>query len=253
MSIKMPFISEFNYSPNFNPIKRRLSQIKFIIFHYTGMKSESSAIKKLTNSNSEVSSHYLVKNNGQIVVLVPDRYIAWHAGISLWKNYKSLNKNSIGVEISNPGHDFSYRKFSKIQITSIIKLSKFLIKKYNIKSKNILGHSDIAPDRKKDPGEKFPWKYLSQHKIGLWYNFDQKRLIKKRFLKTSNLEKKLFFKNICKIGYSIKVSNNINLNEAQYIKTVIKAFQRRFRQDQIDGKIDQECLIISKNLIKKFL
>ena len=103
----MPFISEFNYSPNFNPIKRRLSQIKFIIFHYTGMKSESSAIKKLTNSNSEVSSHYLVKNNGQIVVLVPDRYIAWHAGISLWKNYKSLNKNSIGIEISNPGHDFS--------------------------------------------------------------------------------------------------------------------------------------------------
>ena len=249
----MHFISEFNYSPNFDPTKRRLNQIKFIIFHYTGMKSESTAIKKLTNSNSKVSSHYLVKNNGQIVVLVPDRYIAWHAGISLWKNFKSLNKNSIGIEISNPGHDFGYKKFSKSQMLSIIKLSKCLIKKYNIKPKNILGHSDIASDRKKDPGEKFPWKDLSRHKIGLWYNLNQKRVMKKRFLKTSKLEKKLFLKNIFKIGYSIKVSNNIDLNEAQYIKVVIKAFQRRFRQDQIDGKIDQECLIISKNLIKKFL
>ena len=217
------------------------------------MKSESTAIKRLTNSNSEVSSHYLVKNNGQIVVLVPDRYIAWHAGVSLWKNYKSLNKNSIGIEISNPGHDFGYKKFSKSQMLSIIKLSKFLIKKYNIKPKNILGHSDIASDRKKDPGEKFPWRDLSRHKIGLWYNLNQKRVMKKRFLKTSKLEKKLFLKNIFKIGYSIKVSNNINLNKAQYFKAVIKAFQRRFRQDEIDGKIDQECLIISKNLIKKFL
>jgi N-acetylmuramoyl-L-alanine amidase len=248
----MTFIYEFNYSPNFNPIKRRLNQIKFIIFHYTGMKSESAAIKKLTSSNSEVSSHYLVKNNGEIVVLVPDRYIAWHAGVSFWKNYKSLNKNSIGIEVSNPGHDFGYKNFSKFQILSIIKLSKYLIKKYNIKTKNILGHSDIASDRKKDPGEKFPWRYLSQNKIGLWHNLNQKRLMKKRFLKTSNLEKKLFLKNICKIGYSIKASNSIDLNEAKYIKTVIKAFQRRFRQNQIDGRIDQECLIISKNLIKKF-
>ena len=217
------------------------------------MKSESTAIKRLTNSNSEVSSHYLVKNNGQIVVLVPDRYIAWHAGVSLWKNYKSLNKNSIGIEISNPGHDFGYKKFSKSQMLSIIKLSKCLIKKYNIKPKNILGHSDIASDRKKDPGEKFPWRDLSRYKIGLWYNLNQKRLMKKRFLKTNNLEKKLFLKNIFKIGYSIKVSNNIDLNEAQYIKKAIKAFQRRFRQDQIDGKIDQECLIISKELIKRFM
>ena len=249
----MPLISEFNYSPNFNPTKRRSNQIKFIIFHYTGMRSETTAIKKLTNSNSKVSSHYLIKNNGQIVAFVPDRYIAWHAGVSLWKNFKLLNNNSIGIEISNPGHDFGYKKFSKSQILSIIKLSKFLIKKYNIKPKNILGHSDIASNRKKDPGEKFPWKYLSQHKIGIWYNLNQKKLIKRRFLKTSNLEKKLFLKNICKIGYSIKVSNNIDLSDTHYIKTVIKAFQRRFRQDQIDGKIDKECLIISKNLIKKFM
>ena len=247
----MTFIYEFNYSPNFNPIKRRLNQIKFIIFHYTGMKSESAAIKKLTSSNSEVSSHYLVKNNGEIVVLVPDRYIAWHAGVSSWKNDKLLNKNSIGIEISNPGHGFGYSKFSRSQILSIIKLSKFLIKKYKIRSKNILGHSDIAPSRKKDPGEKFPWKRLSQCKIGLWYNLNQKMLIKKRLLKTSNFEKKLFLRNIFKFGYPDKILNDINFNKAQYTKIIVKAFQRRFRQTLINGKIDQECLIISKNLIKK--
>ena len=134
----------FNYSPNFNYKKRNSQQIKFIIFHYTGMKNDSLAIKRLTDMQSEVSSHYLIKNNGEIVVLVPDLYIAWHAGASLWKNFKSLNKNSIGIEISNPGHDYEYKNFSIKQTQSILKLSKFLIKKYNIKQKNILGHSDIA-------------------------------------------------------------------------------------------------------------
>jgi N-acetylmuramoyl-L-alanine amidase len=146
-----------NYSPNFEIKKRKSNQIKFIIFHYTGMKNELKAIKRLTSIKSKVSSHYLIKNNGEIVVIVPDLYIAWHAGISSWKSFKSLNKNSIGIEISNPGHNFNYKKFSKKQIGSIKKLSKFLIKKYKINQKNILGHSDIALDRKKDPGEKFPW------------------------------------------------------------------------------------------------
>ncbi len=132
-------------------------------------------------------------------------------------------------------------------------MSKFLIKEYNIKSKNILGHSDVAPERKKDPGEKFPWKHLSQYKIGFWFNINQKKLIKKRFLKTNNFEKKLFLKNISKIGYSIKILNKNNFNRTLYTKRVILAFQRRFRQAIIDGIIDQECFIISKNLIKKFI
>ncbi|MDC0356324.1 N-acetylmuramoyl-L-alanine amidase, partial [Candidatus Pelagibacter sp.] len=121
-----------NYSPSFNPKKRSLKKIKFIIFHYTGMKKESEAIKRLTEIQSGVSSHYLVKNNGDIVKIVPDLYIAWHAGISSWKNFKLLNKNSIGIEISNPGHDFNYKQFSQKQIKSILILSKFLIKKYKI-------------------------------------------------------------------------------------------------------------------------
>ena len=239
-----------NYSPNFNPKKRIFKKIKFIIFHYTGMKSESGAINKLTNIQSEVSSHFLIKKNGEIIKLVPDLYIAWHAGKSSWKNYKSLNKNSIGIEITNPGHEFGYKKFSKKQISSLLKLSKFLIKKYNISLKNILGHSDIAPQRKKDPGEKFPWKYLSQNKIGLWHTLGKQELEKNRNFKTNKIEKKLFFKNLFKIGYSKKILKNINKNN--YLRYVTKAFQRRFRQELINGKIDQECLLISKNLIKIF-
>ena len=240
-----------NYSPNFNPKKRPSKQIKFIIFHYTGMKSESNALKRLTDIQSEVSCHYLIKNNGEIVKMVPDLYIAWHAGKSSWKNHKSLNQNSIGIEIINPGHRFGYKKFSKKQISSLLKLSKFLIKKYKISSKNILGHSDIAPERKKDPGEKFPWEYLFKNKIGFWHNLDKKKLMKFRTLKVDNLEKKLFYKNIVKIGYSEKNFKNSKLKIIKRTKILTKAFQRRFRQDLVNGIVDQECLIISKNLMNK--
>ena len=134
-------LTTYNYSPNFELKKRKLDQIKFIIFHYTGMKKESEAIERLTSIKSKVSCHYLIKNNGEIVVMVPDLYEAWHAGVSSWKNFKSLNKNSIGIEISNPGHEHKYMNFSKKQILSILKLSKFLKKKYNmyfIKEGNII-------------------------------------------------------------------------------------------------------------------
>ena len=156
----------FNYSPNFDFKKRKSKQIKFLIFHYTGMRKESDAINRLTNIQSEVSSHYLIQRNGAINVMVPDLYVAWHAGKSSWKSFKSLNKNSIGIEICNPGHNSNYKKFSKKQIKSIIKLSQFIIGKYKIDKNNILGHSDIAPTRKKDPGEKFPWQYLAKFGLG---------------------------------------------------------------------------------------
>jgi len=239
-----------NYSPNFNSKKRKSKQIKFIIFHYTGMKRELEAVNKLTNIQSEVSSHYLIKNNGNILTLVPDLYVAWHAGKSSWKSYKSLNQNSIGIEITNPGHEFSYKKFSKKQIYSLLKLGEFLIKKYKINSKNVLGHSDIAPERKKDPGEKFPWKYLSENKIGLWHTLNKQELIKNRKLKTSQIEKEFFFNNLFKIGYSKKIPKD--LNKDRYLKDVTKAFQRRFRQELLDGEIDRESLLISKNLQKRF-
>ena len=235
-----------NYSPNFDVKKRKLKEIKFIIFHYTGMKKENQAITRLTNTKSKVSSHYLIKNNGEILTLVPDLYVAWHAGVSSWKNYKSINKYSIGIEISNPGHEYSYKKFSKKQIKSILKLSIYLKKKYKIKSNFILGHSDISPDRKKDPGEKFPWKYLSKNKIGYWHNLNEKKLFKKRNQLVDKLEKNKFIKNLYKLGYP----KNILLNKYKYSKLLITAFQRRFRQELVNGTIDQECLFISDNLAK---
>ena len=239
-----------NYSPNFNLKKRISKQIKFIIFHYTGMKNQSDAINRLTDIQSEVSCHYLIKDNGDIVKMVPDLYIAWHAGKSSWKNDKSLNQNSIGIEITNPGHQFGYKKFSKKQISSLLKLSKFLIKKYKIKSKNILGHSDIAPQRKKDPGEKFPWEYLAKNKIGIWHTLSKQELTDNRKLKISKIEENIFFRNLFKIGYSKKYTKNISKNK--YLIELAKTFQRRFRQELVNGKIDQECLLISKSLIKVF-
>ena len=240
-----------NYSPNFDPKKRKTNQIKFLIFHYTGMKTEKTAIERLTDIKSRVSAHYLIKQNGEIITLVPDLYTAWHAGKSVWKNYTSLNKDSIGIEIVNPGHDINYKKFSKIQLAALVKLSKFLIKKYKINSKDILGHSDIAPERKKDPGEKFPWKLLSKEKIGYWHNLNQNELIKNRNLKTSSKEKNLFLTNLFKIGYQKKFLYNSNFNRISFDQIISKAFQRRFRPEIVNGKIDQECLLISQNLVKK--
>ena len=238
-----------NYSPNFDVKKRKPKQIKFIIFHYTGMRKELEAIRKLRNENSKVSSHYFIKKNGEIISLVPDLYVAWHAGISSWKNVKFLNKYSIGIEISNPGHNYQYVNFTKKQINSVLKLSKFLKKKYKIKSKFILGHSDISPDRKKDPGEKFPWQILSNHEIGIWHNLSKEELFKYRNIKLDKFEKNTFIKNLYKIGYS----KDLKYKNIQYSKILTISFQRRFRKELINGIIDKECLKISKNLVKKFL
>jgi len=238
-----------NYSPNFEIKKRKAKHIKFIIFHYTGMKKESEAIERLTSLKSKVSCHYFIRYNGEIVTMVPDLYEAWHAGVSLWKSLKSLNKHSIGIEISNPGHEYNYKKFSKKQIQSLKKLSQFLVKKYKINKKNILGHSDIAPTRKKDPGEKFPWKYLAKFGIGKWHLLSQKTLIKGRRKKISPINKKIFFNNLSRLGYFIK--RPAKLKKDKFLILITIAFQRRFRQELINGKIDQECLLISQNLVKK--
>ena len=242
----MSINTTLNYSPNFDRKKRTFTQIKFIIFHYTGMKNEINAIKRLSNSKSKVSSHFFIRNNGKVITLVPELYISWHAGISSWQNYKSINKHSIGIEISNPGHDNKYKKFSKKQIQSVLKITKYLIKKYKIKIKFILGHSDIAPYRKKDPGEKFPWKHLSKHKAALWHGLNEKKISKMREITVDKYDENIFIKNLYKIGYSRILNKDKNKN----VKLLTKAFQRRFRQDLVNGKIDKECLLITKNLTK---
>tara|TARA_B100000989_G_scaffold48759_1_gene31870 strand:- start:56 stop:799 length:744 start_codon:yes stop_codon:yes gene_type:complete len=242
---KMGLNLERKYSINFDLPQRDKKLIKFIVIHYTGMKIESKAIDRLVNPKSKVSTHYFIRNDGTIINMVPDEYVAWHAGISNWKNFKSLNKYSIGVELSNPGHNHGYKNFSHKQITSLTKLLKIFVKKYKIKKKNILGHSDIAPFRKKDPGEKFPWKNLGKKRVSLWHKLNEKKTKIYRKKKLTSIEKKLFLKNLYHFGYCQTKEKSINQN----ISYLTKAFQRRFRQDLINGKIDKECLLISKSLI----
>ena len=231
-----------NYSPNFDLKKREKKKIKYLIFHYTGMKNDRLAIAKLTDSNSNVSCHYYITASGKLIQMVPDLYIAWHAGKSKWGKNDLLNKTSIGIEISNPGHKHVYRKFNTKQINCIIRISKFLIKKYKIDKKNILGHSDIAPLRKIDPGEKFPWKLLHKQKIGIWHKINSKKLMKLRG-KILGLDTGKFNNLLKKIGYSVKHSNKMEL------KKIIKVFQMRFRPELIDGKLDLECYMIAKSLV----
>ena len=229
-----------NYSPNFYLKKRSISKVKYLIFHYTGMKSENAAIRKLTDKNSKVSCHYFIKKNGEIVKMVPDLYIAWHAGISSWKKDKFLNSKSIGVEVSNPGHEHGYKHFNTKQVKSIIKLSKTLKKRYKIKKENILGHSDIAPLRKKDPGEKFPWKLLYKNNICLWHSLSEEKCKKLRKIKLNDSKK--FYKLLFKFGYK-------STNKPYEKIKIYKNFQRRFRPQIISSIVDKESYEILKSLI----
>ena len=233
-------------SPNYSKEKRLANSIKIIVIHYTGMQSERESIQKLCDSNSRVSSHYLINRNGRVFNLVHDKHIAWHAGKSCWGKYRNLNENSIGIELVNKGYQFGYTSFKKKQISSLIKLCNRLIKKYKIKKRNIIGHSDIAPLRKIDPGEKFPWKYLSKNKIGIWHDYESNFLRKFRRIKISKKQhKKKFTKNLNKIGYCFPSSDK------QFLIKTIEAFQRHFRKELINGFLDQECFIIAQNLTKR--
>ena len=231
-------------SPKFKTKIRSNKGIKVIVIPYTGMQSGVDALNRLTDFKSKVSCHYLINEKGQIISIIPDNYTAWHAGKSRWGKLSSLNKYSIGIELVNPGHNFGYKKFRKKQISSLIQLIKKLIKKYNINKKNIVGHSDIAPLRKKDPGEKFPWKILAKSNIGIWHNLKQKKLMKNRKKKILKKEKLIFFKFLNKIGFQTR----FNIKKSRYQKKLIEAFQRRFRPELISGIIDKECFFIAKNI-----
>ena len=143
------------YSPNFSAQKRSNKSIKFIVIHYTGMQSARESLIRLCDPKSKVSSHYLISTGGTIYRLVEDKKVAWHAGKSNWGKYQNLNKNSIGIELVNKGHQFGYTSYKKKQFLSLVKLCKFLKKKYKVKDRNIVGHSDIAPLRKKTQAKNF--------------------------------------------------------------------------------------------------
>jgi len=200
------------------------------------MQSEIESIKRLKNPKYKVSCHYLINRKGKIIQLVKDKNIAWHAGKSKWKKITDLNKNSIGIELVNKGHEFGYQNFSPKQIKSLIRLCKNLKKKYFIKKENFLGHSDIAPLRKIDPGKKFPWKKLSKQNIGNWYSKKEKKI-------EVNLKKieHSFFKNLQKLGYRYFSVKNRKSNDQK----IIKSFQSHYLPNRVTGKVDQKTFEIS--------
>ena len=232
-----------NSLKNYSIHPRSKKKIQFIIIHYTGMQSEIESLQKLSNAKSKVSCHYFIGRKGKIIKLVPDKNIAWHAGKSRWKSFRDLNENSIGIELANKGHEHGYQNFSPLQIKNLIKLCKKLKRQYSIKSENFLGHSDIAPLRKLDPGEKFPWKKLSKFKIGIWYSSLNKKLDVRR---KKNLEA-LFFQNLYKIGY--RYFNTRKRSKTD--KKIIICFQQHYMPMQISGKVDKKTLEISHYLANR--
>ena len=200
------------------------------------MQSEIESVKRLKDPKFNVSCHYLIGRKGNTIQMVKDNYVAWHAGKSKWKRFSNLNNYSIGIELVNKGHKYGYQNFSNKQISSLIRLCKNLKRKYSIKVENLLGHSDIAPLRKIDPGEKFPWKKLSKEKLGNWYKFD--KIYRERNIKSREIN---FFKNLKKLGYRYFNNTQKNIKD----KLVIKAFQQHFLPKNLSGKIDEKTFKIS--------
>ena len=209
-------------SPNFDD---RTSAITIIVLHYTGMQDAASAIARLCDPEAKVSSHYLVAEDGQIVRLVAEENRAWHAGKSHWRGIDGLNSCSIGIEIVNPGHEFGYRPFPEAQIDALIPLVGDIVARYGITRGNIVGHSDIAPARKQDPGELFPWYRLAKLRLAL--PRPTKNLMDPHWSDAG------FLLALGRFGYDVT---------DPFAATV--AFQRRFRPELIDGTIDGECRAI---------
>jgi len=208
-----------NPSPNFDA---RTLPISMIVLHYTGMATAAEAIARLTDPLAKVSAHYLIDEEGQIVNLVAEAQRAWHAGRSHWRHTDDVNSASVGIELVNPGHEFGYRPFPDAQIEALLPLLRTLMMRYKITRGNVVGHSDIAPARKQDPGELFPWEKLARLRLALPSP-------------TQNLLDPLwtdggFLLALERFGYDV----------SDPVAAVI-AFQRRFRPSNLDGVIDGEC------------
>ncbi len=222
-----------NFSPNFN--ERKL-KINTVVIHYTGMETFSDALINLCNPSSKVSSHYLIDYSGEIYLLVDEEKRAWHAGVSSWKGIKDINSCSIGIELANRGHDFVYEPFPEEQMISLETLLIHLMKKYDISPFNIVGHSDVAPLRKKDPGELFNWKRLANKGLAIYPEKLNKNLFKKLSAGDQGKLVEILQVSLKEIGYGV----NINSIYDSETKLVVKAFQRRFRNRMIDGIVDEE-------------
>ena len=210
-------------SPNFN---ERKAPLDMLVLHYTGMETGDAAVERMCDEEASVSAHYMIRENGEVVQLVAEDKRAWHAGVSQWQGDEDLNSRSIGIEIVNGGHDWpddddALPAYPDVQIEAVIELSKAVIQRWDIPETRIVGHSDIAPARKQDPGEHFPWKRLSEHAIGLWPTVVEPS--------SAPLPASL-----AAIGY--------NLEDEQ---AAIKAFQRRWRPSSVTGEPDAETASIA--------
>lgn len=152
-------------SPNFN--ERKASPLDMLIIHYTGMKSGEEALQRMCDPDAEVSAHYMIEEDGRIYQLVEEGMRAWHAGKSYWDGRNDINSHSIGIELVNPGHEWGYRDFSEIQISRLIELIQDIKTRHAIRAEYVLGHSDVAPERKLDPGELFPWDRLVEKRLAI--------------------------------------------------------------------------------------
>ena len=202
-------------SPNFDVRSNGMS-IDMLVIHYTGMTSGAAALARLCDPKAKVSAHYLIEEDGRIFQLVDEGNRAWHAGVSCWFGNNNLNDRSIGIELVNPGHEFGYRPFPEAQMQALIGLSRDILARYPIAARNVVGHSDVAPTRKKDPGELFDWRGLAAAGIGLWP-------VKGN---NSDLEPTVL---LTQIGYNVDT-----------LELALKAFQRRYRPHRVDGICDKE-------------
>ena len=220
--------------PSPNHDERQGGEPDMILLHYTGMESEEAALSRLCDAEARVSSHYFVYESGSIAQLVPEARRAWHAGASSWAGDTDINSRSIGIEIANAGHEFGYPDFPKRQIAAAIALCRGIIARRPIRRDRVLAHSDVAPSRKQDPGEKFPWRLFSDSGVGLWIEpvpiTDWLSLVPGDAGETvTELQKAL-----ADYGYGVPISGEYD----QVTRDVATAFQRHFRPAQVDGMAD---------------
>lgn len=209
-------------SPNFD---ERALPITMAVLHYTGMIDGASAIARLADADAKVSAHYVVAEDGQVVRMVDESKRAWHAGRSWWRGITDVNSASIGIEIVNPGHEFGYRTFPEAQVEAVIQLLGGIVERHGITRGNVVGHSDVAPARKEDPGELFPWYRLARLRLAL--PRPTKNLMDPHWSDAG------FLLALERFGYD--VTDGV---------AAVRAFQRRFRPEMIDGIIDGECRAI---------
>ena len=210
--------------------------VDMLILHYTGMQSAREAIDRLRDPLAQVSSHYVVDEDGAIVRLVPEDRRAWHAGISYWRGHKALNARSIGIEIVNPGHEWGYRDFPALQMAAICDLSLGILTRHPIPARNVVGHSDVAPDRKQDPGEKFGWEDLARNGVGLWPGGVSDLGTGAAVRDAESL--RAVRRALTEIGYDVAPEGALD----PALSVVLRAFQRHWRPEAITGQADAGTL-----------